>query len=137
MSLISGRDSRKTIGELKKYGLIMFAALAVLSGLLFWREKASWIYTAVPSVLFLLFALVFPRALGPVEKIWMKLAEVLGFVMTNVILFLVFVIAIIPTGFLLRLFGKTPLAKGFSTDASTYWIDVEKNGPSSRPDKPY
>jgi len=64
---------------------------------------------------------------------------VLGFIMTNVLLFLVFVLVIIPTGFILRILGKTPIKKGFSNNSSSssYWIEVDKNGPGSRPDKPY
>ncbi len=140
MSLISSRQ-KKTRAELRKYGLVMFAAFGVISGLLFWRERPAWIFTAVPSLLFLVFALALPGALAPVEKLWMKLAAVLGFIMTNVLLFLVFLLAIIPTGFILRILGKTPLKKGFSEDSSSssnsYWIEVDKNGPGSRPEKPY
>lgn len=137
MSLIKRSSGKKTKAELRKYGFIMFTAFAVLSGLLFWKERPAWVFTAVPSLLFLVFALLLPKALAPVEKLWMKLAAVLGFVMTNVLLFLVFLVAIIPTGLILRLFGKTPIKKGFSNSASSYWLDVDKNGPCSRPEKPY
>lgn len=136
MNLISNTQ-KKTRAELRKYGLTMFTALAVFSGLLFWRERSAWLFTAVPSVLFLVFALLLPKALKPVEKLWMKLAAVLGFIMTNVLLFLVFLIAIIPTGLILRLLGKTPIPKGFSKHDSSYWLEVDENGPGSRPDKPY
>lgn len=136
MNLISNTQ-KKTRAELRKYGLTMFTALAVFSGLLFWRERSAWLFTATPSALFLVFALLLPKALEPVEKLWMKLAAVLGFVMTNVLLTLVFLIAIIPTGLVLRLFGKRPIQKGFPEDASSYWLEVDKNGPGSRPDKPY
>ena len=138
MSLTSSRQ-KKTRAELRKYGLVMFAAFGVISVLLFWRERPAWVFTAVPSLLFLLFALAFPKALAPVEKFWMKLAAVLGFIMTNILLFLVFVLVIIPTGFILRILGKTPIKKGFSNNSSSssYWIEVDKNGPGSRPDKPY
>ncbi|MCK5787250.1 MAG: hypothetical protein KAH54_11930 [Candidatus Sabulitectum sp.] len=138
MNLINlAQERKKTRTELRKYGFIMFGALAVISLLLFWREKPTWVFTAVPSLLFLLFALVIPGALRPVEKLWMKLAAVLGFIMTNVLLFLVFIFAIIPTGLILRLLGKTPIKKSFARDASSYWLEVDKNGPCSRPEKPY
>lgn len=122
---------------MRKYGLVMFAALAVISGLLFWRERPAWVFTAVPSLLFLIFALVLPKALGSAETLWMKLAAVLGFIMTNLLLFLVFLIAIIPIGLLLRVLKKTPIPKGFSKHVSSYWLEVDKNGPGSRPEKPY
>jgi len=140
MSLISSRQKKTTV-ELRKYGLVMFVAFGVISGLLFWRERPGWVFTAAPSLLFLVLALALPKALAPVEKLWMKLAAVLGFIMTNVLLFLVFVLAIIPTGFILRILDKTPIKKGFSEKSSSssnsYWIEVDKNGPGSRPEKPY
>ncbi|MEA3266275.1 MAG: SxtJ family membrane protein, partial [Candidatus Fermentibacteria bacterium] len=118
MSLINSRQN-KTKAELRKYGLVMFAAFGVISGLLFWQERPAWVFTAVPSLLFLVFALAFPGALAPVEKFWMKLAAVLGYIMTNVLLSLVFVLAIIPTGFILRILGKTPIKKGFAENSSS------------------
>ncbi|MCK5133715.1 MAG: hypothetical protein KAR40_16375 [Candidatus Sabulitectum sp.] len=137
MSLTSSTRKKKTRAELRKYGFVMFTAFAVISGLLFWRERPAWVFTAVPSLLFLIFALVLPKALGPVETLWMKLAAVLGFIMTNLLLFLVFLIAIIPIGLVLRVLKKTPIPKGFSKHASSYWLEVDKNGPGSRPEKPY
>ncbi len=133
------REQGKSRSELRKYGLIMFAAFAVISILLYLKGETAYRFTAVPSVLFLLFAAVLPSALAPVEKYWMKLAAVLGFVVTNILLTLVFVLAILPVGLLLQVFGKSPLRKGFKKSArlSSYWLDVNSDGPSRRPDKPY
>jgi len=137
MNLIKQPHPGKTAAELRKYGFIMFTAFAVISALLFLRHRPAWTFTAVPSVLFLGFAVFMPRMLAPVEKLWMKLAAVLGFIMTNVLLILVFFFAITPTGLLLRLLGKGQIKKGFSKDIDSYWLDVDKTGPCSRPDKPY
>ena len=128
----------KSRSQLKKYGFIMAAAFAVITCLLLLRGKHGWMYTAIPSFFFLLFALIRPEILAPVEKFWMKLAGVMGFIMTNILLFLVFVFAIIPTGLILRLLGKSQIRKGFKPgSSSSYWITVDVNGPSSRPEKPY
>ncbi len=78
-----------------------------------------------------------PRILSPVEKYWMLFAGVLGFIMTNVLLTLVFFLGVLPTGLLMRLFGKDPLRKGFDKDKKTYWIDLTEDGPGGRPEKPY
>ncbi len=137
MNLIKASAGKKDYHQLRKYGLLMFTACAVISVLLFLRGRAAWLYTAVPSILFLFFALALPMALAPVEKFWMKLASVMGFVMTNVLLILVYIIAVVPTGLILRLMGKNSIQKGFQQETSSYWIDVDPNGPSSRPDKPY
>ncbi len=137
MNLTETAVAVKTTGQLRKYGLIMSSAFGVITVLLVLRGRAVWVYTAVPSAVFLIFALAFPKALSPVEKYWMKLASVMGFVMTNVLLVLVYIFAIVPTGLILRLLGKNSVRRGFQRNLNSYWIDVDPDGPSSRPDKPY
>ncbi len=137
MNLTEASVKARTTGQLRKYGLLMSFAFGVISVLLVLRGRAAWVYTAVPSVAFLFVALVLPKALSPVEKYWMKLASVMGFIMTNVLLVLVYIFAIVPTGLLLRVLGKNSVRRGFQRDLNSYWIDVDHGGPSSRPDKPY
>ena len=136
MSLIS-IHKKKTKKELRKYGLIMFSALFVISSLLFLRGRSGWIYTFVPSVFFLTSSLLFPIILAPIEKVWMKIAGVMGFIMTNILLTLVFLLGIIPIGILVRIFKGGSFEKGFHKKATTYWLNVPADGPASRPDKPF
>ncbi len=136
MSLISVHK-KKTKKELRKYGLIMFSAFFVISALLFLRDRSGWIYTFVPSVFFLISSLLFPAILAPIEKRWMKMAGVMGFIMTNVLLTLVFILGIIPIGILVRIFKGGSFEKGFQKKATTYWLDIPSDGPASRPDKPF
>lgn len=127
----------KTASELRKFGLTMFAATGAITALLFLRGSSSWVYTASASGCFLLSGLLLPNLLRPVEKIWMLFAGILGYVMTNILLTIVFFIAVTPTGLLMRLFGRDPLFRRFDRNADSYWIDVESDGPGGRPYKPY
>jgi hypothetical protein len=115
----------------------MTAAFAVVTVVLWLRGFGAWPYSAVLSGFFLIFGLFFPGLLGPVEWIWMKLALAMGFVMTNVLLTLVFFIAVTLTGLVMRLFGKDSLGLVFRDDMESYWHEVDPDGPCSRPDKPY
>ena len=136
MSLTSVHK-KKSKKELRKYGLIMFSAFFVISTVLFLRDRSIWVYTFVPSVFFLLSSLLFPVILAPIERVWMKIAGVMGFVMTNVLLTLVYILGIIPIGILVQLFKGGSFEKGFQKKATTYWLDVPPDGPASRPDKPF
>lgn len=127
----------KSPGELRKFGLVMSGALAAVTLLLLFRSKPSWPWTGGASLVFLFTGLFLPRILTPVEKYWMLFAGVLGFIMTNVLLTLVFFLGVLPTGLLMRLFGKDPLRKGFDRSLDSYWIDVTEDGPGGRPEKPY
>ena len=121
----------------RKFGLTMAGAFAILALLLHLGDKTLWPFAAGLSGSFLLTTFLFPRILKPVEKYWMKLATIMGFVMTNVLLTLVFFIAVIPTGLIMRLLGKDPLRVKCSRDSGSYWLIVDDDGPCGRPDKPY
>jgi hypothetical protein len=129
--------AKKTNRELRKFGLTLAAGFLVVAALFFWRDVAAWPYLLGISGLFALFGLVLPRVLAPIEWAWMKFAGVMGYIMTRVLLTLTFFLAITPTALILRLFGKDPLQKRIDSSASTFWIEVEEDGPTSRPDKPY
>jgi len=59
--------------------------------------------------------------LGPVERVWMKLAGYLGWFMTRVILGLVFLLVFTPAGLIMRVLGKDPLKLRFDRRAASYW----------------
>lgn len=121
---------------LRKFGLVMAGALGVFSIAGFLLGRAWWPITAVPALLFTAAALLVPGLLAPVEWFWMKLAAVMGFLVTNVLLTVFFLLVITPAALLMRVLGKDPL-KVRSGTSGTFWVGVERNGPCSRPDKPY
>ena len=84
------RKKQPTTAELRKFGLVVSIALSVGGGFFVWRgrEWAVWVY--VPAGTLLLLGLVAPEALRQVERIWMIVADVLGAIMTRVILVLSF-----------------------------------------------
>jgi hypothetical protein len=49
---------------------------------------------------------------------------------TPVILALLFWITVVPTGLLMRAFGKDPLRLKFDRDARSYWIERTPPGPA-------
>jgi hypothetical protein len=69
-------------------------------------------------------ALLVPRVLGPVERVWMAMAAVLGAVNTRILLTLVYVAVVTPIGWLRRLSGD-PLDRGLRSDAASYWVPRE------------
>ncbi len=112
--------------ELRKFGVLMAAVLLVIGGIILWRR--GFTLTTATSVIggtaavFLGLAALAPTALRPVYKVWMALAIALGFVMTRVILTIVFFLVITPIGLLMRALGKDPLTKGPDASLDSYWI---------------
>jgi hypothetical protein len=113
---------RVTRRKLRNFGLTVGIAFGVLGALLFWRDKAHYVYFAVISAAFLGLGLLVPAALKPVEKVWMTAANALGWVMTRVILTVLFFAVFTPIGLLARLLGKDFLNLKTDESATSYWI---------------
>ncbi len=127
----------KNTTELRKFGVTMAIAFAVLASFLLWRDKAVWPYLYGLAGFFLIAGLALPRMLAPIEWLWMKFARVMGIIMTHVILAVAYYVVIVPFGIVMKIVGRDPLHRKFDKNAASYWIPVDPDGPTSRPDKPY
>lgn len=113
--------------ELRKFGITMGTVIGIIGGLLFWREKTYYIYFLGVSFAFFLFGFAIPFILKPIHKFWMGLAVLMSWVMTRVILSILFYFGITPISFLARLFGKDFLGLKFNKNTkSSYWILKER-----------
>lgn len=123
------RSVRSDRRSLRKFGLTMGIALALFGLLFLWRHPAGapWFFGFAAG--FLIFAAVLPVALRPVQKLWMTLAYVLGWVMTRLLLTIIFYIGITPVALIARLVGKKFLDLEFEPDRESYW---EKRQPHDR-----
>ncbi len=112
--------------ELRKFGLTIGIVLGLLGGLYYFREKDFYTYFIILSSFLVLSGLVFPMVLKPIYKVWMSFAIVMGWVMTRVILILLFYFVITPISFVARLGGKDFLNIRFNRRENSYWIPKEE-----------
>ncbi len=112
--------------DLRKFGLTMAGAFGLFGGIAAWREHGFYVYLLGVAVFFLVVGLILPVALRPIQKLWMTLALLMGWVMSRVILTIVFFIAVTPIGLFLRLSGKDLLDKKSGVKKETYWIPHKK-----------
>ena len=89
-------DDRKS----KDTGMAMVLLLLILGHFL----KLPLLYTAAIPVLVI--AMVCPVVFKPLAFLWFGLAMLLGFIMSRIILSLIFFILVFPTGLIRRLMGK-------------------------------
>jgi len=108
--------------DLRKFGITMAVAIAVLGALLLWRGHWQPAYFFWVAGAFLVLALVAPVALRPIQRGWMAFAIALGWVMTRVILVVLFYVGITPISLIARLVGKRFLDLGFEPARESYWI---------------
>jgi len=119
------------VGSDRAFGLLfsLVFALAAAWPVLWGRPLHAW--AAALALATLVAALAFPRVLHPANVLWMRLGALLGVVGGFAGLALLYYCAFLPTGLLMRLFGKDPLRREFARGAASYWI--ERNGEERRP----
>ena len=110
--------------ELRNFGLTIGIAFGILGALFFWRGKGLGTPFLIASPILILIGLVAPRILAPLHRVWMAVATVMGWVMTRVILSLLFYLVVTPIGLLGRLKRGAFLDRGFRRDTDSYWVPV-------------
>ena len=113
------RSSRR---DLRRFGYVVGAAFGALGMLLLWRGRHSYPYFFGLAAALILAAALRPRTLKPIHRTWMCLATVLGWIMTRVILTVLFFAAITPISILARALGKRFLDLEIDPSAKTYWV---------------
>ncbi len=80
--------------------------------------------------------IVSPYLSRKIEWIWFKIAELLGYIMPNVILSIVYYLLLVPLAFLSKLFGKKdPL--GIKNTQNSMFKDVDKTFDSKSMENPW
>ncbi len=123
---------------LRRFGLTTGIIVAVLFGLMFPlllnRPFPLWPWIVV-GVLWTL-ALLTPRTLGLVYTNWMKVGLILGWINTRIILGIAFCVIVIPTGLLMRSFGRDPMKRKIVNNLETYRMQSTK-APREKVERPF
>ena len=113
----------------KGFGQVFAGFFALIAAISWWRGHQGWHYTLPIAVAFLAVAYTYPRALAPLNKLWLKFGLLLYKVMNPIVLGLLFFVTIMPIGLIMRAFGKDFLRMKLDRDAKTYWIERTPPGP--------
>jgi hypothetical protein len=108
-------------GRLRNFGLLVGTVLFVL-GAVFWiRHRTFFAWFLIPGVVLMVAGGIAPRALKSVYVVWMTLAIVLGFIVSSLLLMVLFFLVITPIGLVARLVGKDFLKRRLNRSAESYW----------------
>ncbi len=110
---------------LKRYGVTMFVALVIIGTILLVKHKPGFVWLYAAGGMFLISGITIPSSLKQVYIAWMKLAFVLGWINTRIILALMFYLVFTPIGLAMKLFGKDLLDRKIEKDKQSYWIKRE------------
>lgn len=108
--------------DLRSFGITLGIFFGLLAGFFFWSGKAHFLIWLGSSGFFFGFGLLAPDLLKPIQKVWMTLALLIGWVMTRLILTALFYLVITPIAQLARLSGKKFLNTAFREAVDSYWM---------------
>ncbi len=115
------KNIRSQKSDLQKFGITMGLILLAIAGFLFFKEKESSRILFILGFAFLIVGFKIPFVLKPIYWIWMILSTILGWIMTRLILCLVYYIILTPIGLIKRLCGKKFLELNFDYSKESYW----------------
>lgn len=118
------RRTDPTPKELRWFGLVVWPMFLVVAALLHFkshRPVAAGVVLGV-STLALVLYYALPPLRKPVFVSWMTLFHPVGWVMSHLLLGVVYYLVITPIGLLLRLLGRDSLTRELDPKAESYWI---------------
>ncbi|HSH40331.1 MAG TPA: SxtJ family membrane protein, partial [Chthoniobacterales bacterium] len=106
---------------LRRFGFTIGAVAAVVAALLIRRQPSAAGALLAVAVLLSAAAYFAPARLHSVHRVWTQLSLVMGWVMTRVILTIVFFLIVTPIGLVQRAVGKRAFTVAFRTSENSYW----------------
>ena len=123
---------------LREFGLTTGAAVVVIVGLFFpWVLEAHWpLWPWMIAAPFWVLALVQPLWLRWIYRGWMRFGLLASWIMTPLVLGIVFFVMISPMAMVRRLLGKDPMRRTLDPDQKTYRVQSTKS-PSEKLERPF
>jgi hypothetical protein len=120
--------------ELRTFGLCALAFLALVGWIVFRRSGSLPTGASIAGIGVFLAVLGFtiPRALRPVWIVLMVVNYPIGWVVTHVVMALIFYLVVTPVGVIMRLSDRDPMERGFDRSAKTYWKPRRTDPDSAR-----
>lgn len=115
------KNIRSDYKELQKFGLTIGIVLLIISAVMFYYSSELKFHFGIAGIVLIISGYVFPKILLPFQKVWMGLALVLGFVMSRLILSLLFYLVITPIGLIAKLAKKDFLDLSINKTKESYW----------------
>lgn len=128
-------NTRPSASDLRQFGLIFLAGTAII-GLVFWQvydggklDRAKYFFIAGAAVMLLSLVPPIGRYL---YIVWMAFGLTMGLVTSPVIMFLLFLLLIVPVGIVFKITGRDLMRRKLDDKADSYWEDYPKADDPSR-----
>lgn len=128
------RSPALSSATVRAFGLLLAGVATALALWRGWHGALAWPFLGLAAALAGL-ALAWQAPLVPLARAWMALAEWLHALVNPVLMLLLYVLAVVPTGLLMRALGKDPLRLKRDPAATSYWVPREGRHVSTMKDQ--
>ncbi len=104
------------------FGLVFAVVFAIVGVLKAWNESIWSLAWLAAAAAMLGIAFFLPAVLTPFNRLWTRFGLLLFRIVNPVVMFLVYIICIVPMGVVMRAFGWDPMRRKFDPAAGSYWI---------------
>ena len=109
-------------GSEKSFGIVFSIVFLLVALYPLVNSKSIHMWALILSAIFLIFAIFASNKLIYLNKIWFKFGMLLGSFIAPIVMMLVYLLTVIPTGIIIKLLGKDILRKKLDQKANSYWI---------------
>lgn len=134
------RDYAVEAASEKRFGLVVggiLLAIGAIRAVLHW--EIGWLAAILggAGLALMVAGLIAPATLAPLNRSWTKLGLLLHKVTNPIFLGLMYAVAIVPTGMMMRVFGADPMNMR-SARKESYWVTRDKGGSTAQSlEKPF
>jgi len=114
-------------GSEKSFGIVFSIVFLIVALFPLFNSQTLNYWSLSISAIFLLLAFVAPNILTIPNKLWFKFGALLGFIVTPIVITLVYVFTVMPTGLIMRLLGKDILKLSLNKKSKSYWIERKES----------
>ena len=126
MSLIEEiKNIKSSKKDLRKFGITVGSVLVVLAIVFYFLDRSYFIYFGAAGLVLIIMGFISPVILKPLNKVWMGLAVVLGWLSSRIILIVVFYLVLTPISLIAKISGKKFLDLKYKSEKDSYWIKRE------------
>lgn len=110
----------------KSFAFVFFVFFLLIALYPLINKEPIYLWALITSFIILFLGLFFPNCLSLPNKLWFKFGILLGYIISPIVLTIIYILAVCTTSVFVRLLGKDLLKMKIDKNSKTYWIKREE-----------
>ena len=106
----------------RNFGIVIAVFFIILGARFLSDDNILGFWAFIVAMFFLFTGIFSPTLLHPMNRIWTEIGLKMGHIMTPVAMLIIYIVAVLPTAFIMRILGKDPLQRMVDRNANSYWL---------------